>query len=70
MYYLITFKTYGLTRKAVKTFSELQKQCEMCNGAYTGSYRSSKEMILHLFENVQSIKKTKSWNVANKFIFE
>ena len=69
-YYLITFKSYGLTKRAVKTFEELKKQCEMCNGAYMGSYRSAKAMIYHLFENIQNIKKTTSLNVVNKFIFD
>ena len=69
VYYLIIFKSYGITKKAIKTFDELKKDCERCNGAYMGDYRSAHEMIKHLFENIQGIKKTRSWKVAQRFIF-
>lgn len=67
IYYLITYKLYGKTHRAITTFKALKHESESWE-CFKGNKNSMKDLIKFKYENIESIIKTQSFRKYINFI--
>jgi hypothetical protein len=67
IYYLITYKQYGKTRRATEIFSKLKRESESWN-CFKGNRNNASDLIRFKYENIESVVKTQSFRKYMNFI--
>ena len=60
IYYLITYKSYGKTRRAAEIFHKIKNE-SLSWDCFTGNRNSMQDLIKFKYEDVENITKTTSF---------